>query len=148
MNDFPKLLDPDQALARELFDQLAEAMGAGDDSRAVYGEGEGAAQDILRRAGEFLDLEVHSDAALNLYLTYPGADRERPVVVIGGYLDAPLSQETQAARREAPQKDKSSLTPTGGAVGVVAGIAVFAFPAFVWSVYTTYYFTSSLFLER
>ncbi|KAL9188110.1 hypothetical protein ACHAXT_006488 [Thalassiosira profunda] len=30
----------------------------------------------------------------------------------------------------------------------LAGIALFATPAFVWSVYTTYYFTSSLFLER
>lgn len=30
----------------------------------------------------------------------------------------------------------------------LAGIALFAFPAFVWSVYTTYYFTISLFMEH
>ena len=30
----------------------------------------------------------------------------------------------------------------------LAGIALFAFPAFVWSVYTTYYFTTSLFMEH
>ncbi|KAL7542716.1 hypothetical protein ACHAWF_007234 [Thalassiosira exigua] len=30
----------------------------------------------------------------------------------------------------------------------LAGIALFAFPAFVWSMYTTYYFTTSLFMER
>lgn len=138
MNDFPKLLDPDQNLARELFEQLAEAAQASESARASYSEGEQNAQDILRRAGEFLDLEVHSDAALNLYLTYPGKDRLQPTVVIGGHLDRPpdtradtRAEDDDAAEDddddlEALPLDKNSLRMSGGAIGVVAGIAVFA----------------------
>lgn len=135
MNDFPKLLDPDQALAREIFDQLAEATRLAAGERASYSDGEQAAQDILRRAGEFLDLEVHSDAALNLYLTYPGADRELPAVIVGGHLDTPPTAES--AQGAAGKGDNGSvaalvapddprLNMPGGAVGLVVGLAVFA----------------------
>ena len=110
MNDFPKLLDPDQSLARELFEQLEEATRKGEGIvREAYGPGEQAAHDIMRRAGEFLDLEIHTDAALNLYLTYPGQDRALPAVIIGSHLDS------------VPQGGNYD-----GAAGVVAGIAVFA----------------------
>ncbi len=110
MSDFPKLLDPDLALAGELFDQLAEETRKGDGiERDSYGAGEQAAHDIIRRAGEFLDLEIHTDAALNLYLTYPGTDRSLPSMIIGSHLDS------------VPQGGNFD-----GAAGVVAGLAVFA----------------------
>ena len=110
MNDFPKLLDPDQTLARELFEQLEEVTRKDEGvPRDAYGPGEQAAHDIIRRAGEFLGLEIHTDAALNLYLTFPGQDRAAPAVIIGSHLDS------------LPQGDNYD-----GAAGLVAGLAVFA----------------------
>ncbi|HMB75308.1 MAG TPA: hypothetical protein VKN76_02825 [Kiloniellaceae bacterium] len=136
MNDFPKLLDPDRALARKVFDQLAEATRLAGGARAAYGDGEQEAQEILRRAGEFLGLEVHSDAALNLYLTYPGAARELPAVIIGGHLDLLPTRESAAPAAgladdpavvtAMTEAGDPSLNVPGGAVGLVAGLAVFA----------------------
>jgi N-carbamoyl-L-amino-acid hydrolase len=102
--------EPDIELAAKLFDQLAQATRQGRGIRRdSYGAGEQAAHDIVRRAGEFLNLEVHSDAALNLYLTLPGRDRAAASVIIGSHLDS----VDQGGNYD-------------GAAGVLAGLAVLA----------------------
>ena len=61
MNRFPK---PDIALASRMFDQLDAATRKGRGIvRESYGPGEQAAHDVIRRAGVYLDLEIHCDAA-------------------------------------------------------------------------------------
>ena len=101
---------PETELAAKLFDELALATSRGRGiSRDSYGAGEQAAHDIVRRAGEYLDLEVHSDAALNLYLTLPGRNRLAPTVIIGSHLDS----VDQGGNFD-------------GAAGVLAGVAVLA----------------------
>ncbi len=101
---------PDSALASRIFEELDEATRKGKGIvRDSYGEGEQAAHDIVRRVGEYLGLEIHSDAAQNLYLTYPGRDREAPGIIIGSHLDS----VDQGGNFD-------------GAAGVVAGIAVLA----------------------
>ena len=79
----PSFPDPDLKLALRLFDELDSKTRKGRGIvRDSYGEGEQTAHDILRRAGDFLDLEVHFDAAQNLYLTMPGRDRETPPLIV------------------------------------------------------------------
>ena len=102
--------EPDLDLARDLFARLGrighDGVGITRDS---YGSGEQAAHDLIRREAEALGLSVRTDAALNLYLTLPGRDREAPVAMAGSHLDS---------------------VPRGGnfdgAAGVLAGIAVLA----------------------
>ena len=103
----------EQALASTLFDGLA-ADGESTTSttgitRDTYGDGEQRAHDRVRALGLALDLEIQTDGALNLYLTYPGADRTLPAAMTGSHLDS---------------------VPCGGnfdgAAGVVAGLTVFA----------------------
>ena len=85
----PSFPDPDLALAKRLFDELDSKTRKGKGIvRDSYGPGEQAAHDIIRRAGEFLDLEVHFDAAQNLYLSLPGRDRESPGLLVGSHLDS------------------------------------------------------------
>jgi N-carbamoyl-L-amino-acid hydrolase len=78
-------------------------------SRDPYGAGEQRAHATVRRAAEALGLEIAGDAAANLYMTWPGTDRDAPAVVIGSHLDS---------------------VPHGGnfdgAAGVVAGLASIA----------------------
>ena len=101
---------PVTELAAKLFDQLAQATRKGRGIRRdSYGEGEQAAHDIVRRAGEYLGLEIHGDAALNLYLTLPGRDRSAAGVIIGSHLDS----VDQGGNYD-------------GAAGVLAGLAVLA----------------------
>jgi N-carbamoyl-L-amino-acid hydrolase len=101
---------PDSELAAKLFEQLAQATRQGRGIRRdSYGDGEQAAHDIVRRAGEYLGLEVHDDAALNLYLTLPGRDRQAAGVIIGSHLDS----VDQGGNYD-------------GAAGVLAGLAVLA----------------------
>jgi N-carbamoyl-L-amino-acid hydrolase len=102
--------EPDIELAAKLFDQLAQATRQGRGiRRESYGDGEQAAHDIVRRAGEYLNLEVHNDAALNLYLTLPGRDLAAASVIIGSHLDS----VDQGGNYD-------------GAAGVLAGLAVLA----------------------
>lgn len=104
------MIEPDLALASELFQRLQELSfdGVGI-TRDTYGDGEQQAHDLMSQVGDRLGLEVRRDAALNLYLTLPGRDREAPVVMTGSHLDS---------------------VPRGGnydgAAGVVAGMAVLA----------------------
>ncbi len=103
-------IEPDFLLAQALFDGLAED-GAADIgfTRTSYGDGEQRAHDRVRALAETLGLPVHIDAALNLYVTYPGRDRTLPVAMTGSHLDT---------------------VPCGGnfdgAAGVVSGLAVFS----------------------
>ena len=75
-------------------------------SRASYGEGEQIAHAMVRAWAQSLDLEITNDFAGNLYMTLPGRDRSRPVLMVGSHMDS---------------------VPHGGnydgAAGVVAGMA-------------------------
>ncbi|MGE0153458.1 MAG: Zn-dependent hydrolase [Reyranellaceae bacterium] len=103
-------LAPETVLANELFATLrarsASRLGV---TRASYGEGEQMAHDLMSALGERLGLERRLDAAGNLYLTLPGADRSLPSIMTGSHLDS---------------------VPEGGnydgAAGVVAGMALLA----------------------
>ncbi len=101
-------LAPDIGLAERLFDALREATfdGVGI-TRAAYGEGERIAHALVREPAEALGLEIAVDAAGNLLMTLPGADRARPRVVIGSHLDS----VAQGGNFD-------------GAAGVLAGLAV------------------------
>jgi beta-ureidopropionase / N-carbamoyl-L-amino-acid hydrolase len=56
-------------------------------SRDSYGAGEKIAHDLVAETAASLDLEVTRDLAGNLYVTLPGADRVKPVVMTGSHLD-------------------------------------------------------------
>ncbi len=102
--------EPDVALAERLFGAFrAETAGRLGVVRASYGEGEEAAHRLVRESAVALGLEVAEDAARNLYLSLPGADRTARSLFMGSHLDS---------------------VPEGGnydgAAGVLAGIAVLA----------------------
>lgn len=104
------MTEPDIALAERLFDQLrAQSHDGVGITRDTYGPGEQAGHAIMEACARQLGLEVRKDAALNLYLTLPGRQRDLPAVLTGSHLDS---------------------VPRGGnydgAAGVVAGIAVLA----------------------
>jgi N-carbamoyl-L-amino-acid hydrolase len=97
-------------MAEALFDALrADGLDDPGVSRDPYGAGEQRAHATVRRAAEALGLEIAGDAAANLYMTWAGADRAAPAVVIGSHLDS---------------------VPHGGnfdgAAGVVAGLVAVA----------------------
>ncbi len=105
-----KELVPDIVLAERLFGELAMRTRRGKGIvRESYGAGEQAAHDIVRAAAEALSLEVHADAAQNLYMTLPGKDRRAPSVIIGSHLDS----VDQGGNYD-------------GAAGVIAGLACLA----------------------
>lgn len=101
-------LAPDMKLAEKLFTALRDC---GFDGRGItrdpYGAGEQRAHELMAAEAQRLGLTVQRDAALNLYITYPGSDPEAPVVMTGSHLDS---------------------VPCGGnfdgAAGVVAGMAI------------------------
>ncbi|QYK42209.1 MAG: hydantoinase/carbamoylase family amidase [Paracoccaceae bacterium] len=78
-------------------------------TRDAYGAGEAIAHAIAEAEARALEAEVATDAAGNLYMTLPGADRMRPAFLTGSHLDS---------------------VPHGGnfdgAAGVVAGLAAMA----------------------
>jgi N-carbamoyl-L-amino-acid hydrolase len=76
-------------MAEHLFDALRlDGVDEPGVSRDPYGEGEQRAHATVRHAAEALGLEIATDAAANLYMTWPGADRSAPAVVIGSHLDS------------------------------------------------------------
>jgi N-carbamoyl-L-amino-acid hydrolase len=101
---------PDLDLAARLFDTLYRNSfdGVGI-TRDTYGSGEQRAHDLIAATARELDLETAQDAALNLYVTLPGRDRDAPRAMTGSHLDS---------------------VPAGGnfdgAAGVIAGISVLA----------------------
>ncbi|MBP6018879.1 MAG: hydantoinase/carbamoylase family amidase [Burkholderiaceae bacterium] len=102
------MIEPDMALAEHLFTRLYELSfdGVGI-SRDTYGEGEQRAHTLMEDTARQIGLEIRRDAALNLYITLPGQQRDQPAVMTGSHLDS---------------------VPRGGnydgAAGVVAGMAV------------------------
>ena len=108
--DLASDLAAEAALAGQWFDHLRRhsqaRLGV---TRASYGDGEQMAHDLMQAIGQTLGLEQRIDAAGNLYLTLPGRDRSRPVIMTGSHLDS---------------------VPEGGnydgAAGVVAGMAMLA----------------------
>lgn len=101
-------IEPDLDLARDLFSELHglshDGVGI---TRDAYGDGEQRAHDLLATAARALDLEIETDAALNLYVTLPGRDRGAAASMTGSHIDS---------------------VPRGGnfdgAVGVLAGLSV------------------------
>ena len=101
-------IQPDLDLAGRLLQRLSHATRRGRGIvRDSYGDGEQAAHDLLRSAGEACGLEITIDAIGNLSMTLPGRDREAPHVIIGSHLDS------------VPQGGNFD-----GAAGVVAGMCV------------------------
>lgn len=104
------MIKPDLALAQTLFTELREISfdGVGI-TRDTYGSGEQAAHNLMAETAKKYGLTVHTDAALNLYITLPGQDSSAPAVMMGSHLDS---------------------VPRGGnydgAAGVVAGLAILA----------------------
>lgn len=93
-----------------LFDRLrADGLDAPGVSRDPYGDGEQRAHASVAAVARDLGLEITSDAAANLYMTWPGTDRTASRIVVGSHLDS---------------------VPHGGnfdgAAGVVAGLASIA----------------------
>jgi len=75
-------------LARRLFERLAaETADAPGVTRIAYGEGERAAFRIVADAARAWDAEVAHDAAGNQFVTLPGRDRSRSIL-IGSHLDS------------------------------------------------------------
>ena len=103
-------LTPDIDLAASLFEGLRERTydGVGV-TRDAYGKGEQVAHDLVRATAEGLRLETDIDAAGNLYMTLPGADRAAKRVVLGSHLDS----VAQGGNYD-------------GAAGVLAGLSVVA----------------------
>ena len=101
-------IEPDFHLAGELFDTLRQQSSDGVGvTRDSYGEGEQRAHHSVAALAATLGLEVRRDAALNLYMTLPGRDRQAPVRMTGSHLDS------------VPRGGNSE-----GAAGVVAGLAI------------------------
>jgi N-carbamoyl-L-amino-acid hydrolase len=100
----------DLDLARSMFAELERGTRVGRGIvRATYGEGENFAHGLAERVARGLGLEIAKDAALNLYMTLPGADRALPKFVTGSHMDS------------VPQGGNYD-----GAAGVVAGLAAVA----------------------
>jgi N-carbamoyl-L-amino-acid hydrolase len=102
--------EPDIALAERLFGALrAATAGRLGVIRDSYGKGEETAHRLVRESAATLGLEIGEDAARNLYLSLPGADRAARSLFMGSHLDS---------------------VPEGGnfdgAAGVLAGLAVLA----------------------
>lgn len=78
-----------RGLVAGLLDRLAEI---GRDppgiTRHAYGEREDAAHALAAETARALGLEVARDAAANLAMTWPGADRTAPRVMLGSHLDS------------------------------------------------------------
>ena len=75
--------------AERLFKQLADgSAGHPGITRDTYGPGENFAHDLLRTCGSEDGLVVTTDAAQNTYVTWPGANRTSPRIIIGSHLDS------------------------------------------------------------
>lgn len=97
-----------QALGQKLFDALyAMSFDGLGMTRPSFSEKENEAHAMLCKIAEDHGLEIHRDWACNLFLTLPGRDRSKPVVMTGSHMDT---------------------VPSGGnydgAAGVVAGLSV------------------------
>jgi beta-ureidopropionase / N-carbamoyl-L-amino-acid hydrolase len=89
MDGIAQAVAAQRRLADDLFDALRrDGLDEPGVSRDPYGAGEQRAHATMRRAAEALGLEIGTDAAANLYMTWPGADRAAPAVVIGSHLDS------------------------------------------------------------
>lgn len=75
--------------AQAMLDRLAQ-IGADPPgiTRHAFGERENAAHDLAIAEARQLGLEVVRDAAANLYMTWPGADRAAPRVMLGSHFDS------------------------------------------------------------
>jgi N-carbamoyl-L-amino-acid hydrolase len=75
--DLASALPEAASLGASLLERLrvATADPDGGVTRASYGPGEQLAHDLVAETARSIGLEVSRDAALNTYLTWPGADR-------------------------------------------------------------------------
>lgn len=83
-----RALGPAGALARRLLAEIADATAdAPGITRIAYGDGERRAHAIVAAAAMALGCERTHDAAGNQFLTFPGTDRDRRILV-GSHLDS------------------------------------------------------------
>lgn len=76
-------------LAEDLFRRLRESsLDPPGVTRASFGEGEQKAHDLAAGVARELGLEIRLDAAGNLYMSWPGADRTLPRVFVGSHMDS------------------------------------------------------------
>jgi N-carbamoyl-L-amino-acid hydrolase len=75
--------------ADHLFKEIGQRTKVGSGiCRPPYGEGEQVAADVLAATARRMDLEVESDWAGNLYMTYPGTAANASRYVLGSHLDS------------------------------------------------------------
>jgi len=72
-------------LFRRLRERTRDTVGV---TRAAYGEGEQIAHELIAEAAGGLDLEIQTDCAGNLYMTWPGETREGHGVIAASHLDS------------------------------------------------------------
>ncbi len=78
-----------RTLASSLFDILRrDSLDEPGVTRDPYGEGEQRAHMTIEQAARRLELEITRDAAANMYMTWPGRDRDAKRVIIGSHLDS------------------------------------------------------------
>ncbi len=85
----PPTLERLMPLADRLFSEIREKTWDGIGiSRAPYGPGEQVAADVLAATARQLDLEVKTDWAGNLYMSYTGSDPVAPPFIVGSHMDS------------------------------------------------------------
>ena len=57
-------------------------------TRDAYGRGENEAQALVAETARAIGLETRTDAACNLHMTWPGADRSAKRIALGSHLDS------------------------------------------------------------
>lgn len=76
-------------LAGTLLDMLRDAsLDEPGVTRDAYGKGEQLAHAIVREQAERLGLTIKVDGAGNMFMTWPGKNRDRPAWIIGSHLDS------------------------------------------------------------
>ncbi len=76
-------------LVQRLLDEVAR-IGADPPgiTRDAFGRGENAAQALVAETARAMGLQTGTDAAANLHIAWPGADRDAPRVALGSHLDS------------------------------------------------------------
>ena len=78
-----------RTLVQRLLDEAAR-IGADQPgiTRDAFGRGENEAQALVAETARAMGLETRTDAAANLHVTWPGADRAAPRIALGSHLDS------------------------------------------------------------
>ena len=88
-SDIAEAVAVQRGLVQGLLDSVAR-IGADPPgiTRDAFGRGENEAQALVAETARAIGLETHTDAAANLHMTWPGADRAAKRVALGSHLDS------------------------------------------------------------